>query len=190
MGGLSPLTALPQLFLTETEKYLKDRIVAILPISISYLVSDASFLNVKQLNNTLEHKAKETMLFSLSPERDGSIIFPYSFSFSQDYPYFEKCISNHTSLAVLSSDKPEISIHLPSSDINSITVNFLPLHKVDATIQLNEKAYKLNQLQFVPNWQTIRYDTNDKLNSLSIKLSLDKSSKNAFVLVGNISGYK
>ena len=187
MGGVSALTALPQLFLSNPEKYFKNKIIAVLPISIRYLTDNQYMLpKVKTVDETLKNASKSEFIMSLPLKRDGIPVFPSSFNFSNsllgDY------LSVRTSCISLSASQSKYTFSIPE-DVNAkkVRISIQPLNGYGVSIQFNGKMYDLPSC-YNPKWEILEFDLQETDKSLSLEIDIEKcSTKEAKVLVGNVS---
>jgi len=195
MGGVSALTGLPQLFLTDCENLLKGKTVAILPISIEFLAGEGYCLtNLKLLDTNLKNTDNKSFLASLSFANPDSAVFPSSLKFT--YPKMREYFLNHTGIVALSQDQPEVSIAIPegiSPKYAQISVQpySLPEYNFKAAITINgdfncQLTSNLNN----PNWEIIHYEIPQDQKTITVRLDESNSSKDAVVFVQNVSFYE
>ena len=195
MGGVSGLTGVPQLFLTDTQKLLKGKQIAILPVSIKYFMGeDYKFTNVKMLDTQFKKFEKATFLSSSAPTGYSLSIFPSTIDFKNET--LQNYFFSHTGLVSLSKEQPEITIPIPDGQKAktariSIQPNCHSDLKETAIITINDHF----SCQLVinwnhPNWEIINYEIQENTQYLTIKLNMEKSSKGATVFIHNISFYE
>ena len=195
MGGVSALTGLPQLFLTDCENLLKGKIVAILPISIEFLAGEGYCLtDLKLLDSNLKNADNKSFLASLPFASPRSTVFPSTLKFS--YPIMREYFLNHTGIVALSQDMPEVSIAIPegiSPKHAQISVQpySLPEYNFKAAVTIDgdfkcQLATNLNN----PNWEIIHYEIPEGNNKITVRLDESNSSDDTVVFLQNVSFYE
>ena len=184
MGGTSVLTALPQLFLSFPEKYLKNKRIAILSISISYLTGSYTFLNVSRLNAFLKSKNKQVFLGDI-PLRNNCY---FTSSFVSVPKHLAGSLFFHPSAAVLSRSRPKILLKVPDDfkDAKTVRISFLPCCESRISLLINGEPHRLPS-QFIQKWEILEVELNNKKN---ISIEMDPSSYYSVALVGNVSFFK
>ena len=191
MRGISCLSALPILFLQETESLLKNKMVCILPISITYLNTDRfNFSNLYQIDKSLKNSQHKEAVYSLSPKKYIKYVFPSSISFSDLGPGFQDYVAEHTSLISLSPDNSELIVDLPQDNQCKIfSISVQPKCETGASLLINGSSFRLNS-NSLANWEVLDVKLKEGEKRITIQLDMEKSSNNAVVFVGNITGYK
>ena len=186
MGGISPLTALPQLFLTSPETYLKDKQVAILPIGVTFLTDDIYFFpNVTKVDEVLKSSSKSKFLTELPLRQDDRPLFPSSFRFANAFLDF---LPYRTSSIALSAANPKYTIEKPKDiTANKVRISIQPLFGYGVSILVNGESYRIPS-RFNPKWEILEFDIDENDPSISIELDIDKcTSSDAKVIIGNVS---
>ena len=184
---VSALTVLPQLFLSSPEMYLKDKRIAILPISIMYLTDNRySFPSIVLADKTLKNANKIKYLVSLSLKKDYYPVFSSSFDFS--YTLLPDYLPYRTSSIDLSRNRSKVSFPIPEGiKPNTARVSIQSLYNYGVSLFINGKQYQLPS-RANPKWETIEIEIDTTDNSLDIELDFKNcSSPDAKILIGNVS---
>lgn len=187
MGGVSALTTLPQLFLADAEKFLKNKSIAVLPISITYLTDNRYALpNVAKADEMLKNASKSKFITSLPLKTNDSPLFPSSFDFS--YKFLPDYLPLRTSCVALSESNPIIAFSIPDeTNAKTVRISIQPLYFYGVSIFVNGKSCDLPS-RYDPKWEILEFDIDNNQKTISIELDFDKcSSPDAKVLIGNIS---
>ena len=187
MGGVSALTALPQLFLSNPDKYFKNKLIAVLPFSVTYLTDNRYTLpNVAKVDDTLKNASKSEFIASLPIKQDAPPIFPSSFNFT--YSLLGDYLSARTSCISLSASQPELSLSIPENvNAKKARISIQPLYGYGVSILFNGESYNLPS-RYNPKWEIMEFDIKETDKSISITIDIENcSTKDAKVLVGNVS---
>ena len=185
MGGVSALTVLPQLFLSSPETYFKDKMIAVLPISITYLTDNRySLPNVSQVDATLKSSSKSTYLADVPLKQIDKPIFSSTFNFNHSFPDY---LPFRTSSVVLSNAQKQFSFSVPTDmKANTVRVSIQPLCDYGVSLMVNGKPYRLPS-RYNPKWEIIDFELdNNKFFSIEMDFK-NCSSPDAKVLIGNVS---
>lgn len=185
IGGSSALTALPQLFLSSPDKYLKNKFFAVLPISISYLTGDKySFPNVSTLDTLYKNTSKSIYLTDISLRQDEFFTSSHAFVPA----YLHDSLRVHPSASVLSKKHPKVSLMIPdNSKAKTVRISVAPSQEAEVSILVNGLSYHLPS-QFVQKWEYIEHPIDTTTKSLSIELDFDNcSSQSVVALIGSVS---
>ena len=195
MGGVSALTGIPQLFLTDTNALLKDKKIAVLPISIEFLSGKGyNFTNVKELDAKFREAGNASLLLSVSPMDYCSSIFPSTISFK--YQALRNYFSSRTGIVTLSKGQQKLTIPIPDglspkSARISLQPYSLPLYNFTTSITINDSfSHQLVSNYNHPNWEIVNYEIPEGTKDITVSLDIENSSKDAMVLIQNISFYK
>ena len=187
MGGESALTALLQLFLSNPEKYFKNKSIAVLPISITYLTDNRYvFTKVETVDEIRKNAAKSRFITTLPIKQDGTHIFPSSFNFS--YPNIGKYLPIRTSCISLSVSHPGITLPIPEGiEAKRVRISIQPLYNYGVSILINGHSIKLPS-RFNPSWEILEFELEETDKSISVEIDVENcSTPNAKVLVGSVS---
>ena len=182
MGGSSALTALPQLFLSYPDKYLKNKRLAILPIPILYLSEKRySFPNVSNLDAVFKSQCKSVFLAGISLKEDCC----FTSSFVPVPSNLVAPLRIHPSASLLSKKHPKILLKIPDDFKNAKTVriSILPCQEMAISLSINGEPYRLPS-QYVPKWEILEAGLNGR-KEISIEINCDLG--NPAALVGNVS---
>jgi len=187
MSGISALTALPQLFLSSPNKYLKNKKIAILPISITHLTDNRFVIsNIHKCDDYFKNENKSTFITSLPIKQDVSQIFPMSFDFSN--PYISSYLPFRTSCLALTGSNSKADFNIPNGIVaKKARISMQPLRNYGVSIKINKKKYDLPS-QAVPKWEYFECIIDEKDKCISVELDIENCSSNdAKVLIGNVS---
>ena len=186
MGGVSALTSFPQRFLSNP-KELKGKLVAVLPISILYLIDKRyTFPNVKIMDNVLKNADKTEFVANLPLKQIDSPIFPTSFNFS--YKFLDQYLPSRTSCVALSEVHSKVTLPIPNNiNAKKVRISIQPLYRYGASILFNGEKCVLPS-RYTPQWEIMDFDIDETNKSITIELDIDNcSSRETKVLIGNVS---
>lgn len=192
MGGVSALTALPNLFLLKYKEYMKDKVVAVLPIGIEHLTNEKyCFTNIKDIDLALKNSEKTVFSDSLPLDTfSSSPKFPSYFKFSGIHPLYQDFILNHTGIRTLYPESPELVLSIPEqSNAKTLSLAAQPSFGINASLLVNGVLYGLSST-YSPNWQVINIPLKPDTRTVSIKLNAENNSGIPFVFIGNVSLYE
>ena len=195
MGGVSALTGVPQLFLTDTSSLLKDKQIVILPISIEFLSGEGyNLTNVKLLDSKLKEMSNASFVSCVFPAEYSEFIYPVSTNFK--YKTLQNYFLSRTGHIALSAEQLELTIPVPvESKPQKVRISLqpysLPVFNYTTTITIND-SFKHNLVSNyeTPNWEVIDYEIQEDTKELTIKLDKSNSSKDAMIVIQNISFYE
>lgn len=195
MGGVSALTGIPQLFLTDTNTLLNGKKIAVLPISIEFLSGKGYTLtNVRKLDKKFREAGNASLLLSVSPMDYCSSVFPSTISFK--YQTLRNYFLSRTGIVALSEDYRKLTIPIPDGlNPKSARISFqpysLPLYNFTTSITINGSfSHQLVSNYNHPNWEIINYEIPEGTKDITVSLDIANSSKGAIVLIQNVSFYK
>lgn len=185
MGGVSALTILPQSFLISPETYLKNKRIAILPISISYLTDNYSFLNVAISDEMLKKGEKTEFLIDLPLKKNNPPVFSSSFLFS--FFQLPNYLPHHTSCIDLSRTRSAVSFVIPEEVNPSVArIAVQPLFSYSVSLIIDGKSYQLPS-RYDPKWEVLKIELKSGQKEITIEMDFDNTSRDAKVLIGDIS---
>ena len=195
MGGVSALTGLPQLFLTDTSSLLKDKQIVVLPISIEFLSGEGyNLTNVKLLDSKFKEMSSASFISSVSPAEYSESIYPASTYFK--YKTLRDYFLSRTGYVALSAEQLELTIPVPVENTPqkariSLQPYSLPIFNYTTAITINDSfKHQLVSNYENPNWEVIDYEIPENTKYLTIKLDKSISSKDAMILIQDISFYE
>ena len=195
MGGVSALTGVPQLFLTDTSSLLKDKQIVVLPIGIEFLSGEGyNLTNVKLLDSKFKEMSNSSFISSSSPAEYSQTIYPVSTNFK--YTVLRNYFLSRTGCVALSADQLELTIPVPKESNPqkariSLQPYSLPVLNYTTAITINDSfKHKLVSNYNNPNWEIIDYKIPENTKELTIKLDKANSSKDAMSLIQDISFYE
>ncbi len=189
-GGIGALSVLPPLFLSNPEKYFKNKVLAILPISINFLTESRwNFPNISNIDKTLKNASKSDFIINLPIKQEMSFMFPYSFDFNE--LHLGSYLYTRTSCIALSASQPKCTLSIPeNANAKKARVSIQPLYGYGVSILVNGETYNVPS-RFAPKWEIMEFDIKETDKSISIELDIEKcSTKDAKVLIGNVSLFK
>ena len=182
MGGVSALTVLPQSFLISPETYLKNKRIAILPISISYLTDNYNFLNVAVSDKMLKEREKSKFIVDLPLKKNNTSVFSPSFLFS--FFQLPNYLPQRTSCIDLSKTRLAVSFDIPDGiNPNVARIAVQPLFGYRVSIVINGKTYQLPS-RYDPKWEVLYIGLKGGQRKITIGLEYKSEAK---VLIGDVS---
>ena len=195
MGGVSALTGVPQLFLTDTSSLLKGKQIVVLPISIEFLSGEGyNLTNVKLLDSKFKEMSSASFISSVSPAEYSESIYPVSTNFK--YKTLRNYFLSRTGCVALSAEQLDLTIPVPVESKPkkariSLQPYYLPVFNYTASIIINDSFnHQLISNYQNPNWEVIDYEIPENTKNLTIKLDITNSSKDAMILIQDISFYQ
>ena len=181
--------------MTDTSSLLKGKQIVVLPISIEFLSGEGyNLTNVKLLDSKFKEMNRASFITSVSPAEYSESIYPVSTNFK--YKTLRNYFLSRTGCVALSAEQLELTIPVPVESSPkkapiALQPYSLPIFNYTTTITINDTfKHQLVSNYENPNWEVIDYEIPEGTKHLTIKLDKSNSSKDAMILIQDISFYE
>jgi hypothetical protein len=169
VNGSGPLSAIPQSLFNAKGKYLKDKLIVVLPMGISFLTDGQPMLNLRQLDMSKQHLSGKSLVQEIaisnwysSPEISTKIQPQLSPKFMENWIAFLEG-STHITIGIPKKDqKIELAqFHIPQEIDRTkdavVVLQAAAFPQQNISIHLNGESQQVPPCNYAPVWQLLTF---------------------------------